>query len=197
VLIRITTSTKKTVPLNQGEMYLGEKDLIERAKRGDSEAFALLFKENYSFLVKYLIKVTMKPDVAEDLAQETMIKCIEKIKLYNGKSKFSSWLITIATNLYIDSLRRKKRETSWKNQERVLQKMKWRIESHNEDWNDALKVLGNLPEEMRISVVLKHYYGYSYLEISEMLGIAQGTVKSRIHNGIVAIRKELTRDEER
>lgn len=87
-----------------------EKDLIISAKRGDQLAFAMLFKNNYPFLVKYLIKITMNPDAAEELAQETMAKCVEKIGLFNGKSKFSSWLITIATNLYIDQKRKSKRE---------------------------------------------------------------------------------------
>ncbi|MFT4415869.1 RNA polymerase sigma factor SigY [Fredinandcohnia humi] len=176
---------------------MDENELISSAKRGDSLAFAMLFKEHYSFLVKYLIKVTMKPDVAEDLAQETMIKSMEKIKLYNGKSKFSSWLITIATNLYIDDLRKKKREQNYQQQEQALRKMKWQFENQNDEWNDVLNALGRLSDEIRIPIVLKHYYGYSYEEIADMLSIALGTVKSRIHNGILTVRKELRPDEEK
>ena len=67
--------------------------LIKSAKEGDHLAFACIFKENYPFLVKYLIKITMNPDIAEELAQDTMAKCIQKIHLYNGQSKFSTWLI--------------------------------------------------------------------------------------------------------
>ncbi|WP_453990689.1 RNA polymerase sigma factor SigY [Bacillus nitroreducens] len=176
---------------------MDEKELIRSAKRGDSLAFAMLFKENYPFLVKYLIKATMNPDIAEDLAQEAMLKSMEKIKLYNGKSKFSSWLITIATNLYIDDLRKKKRELEFKHQEQALRKMKWQFENHSEDWNDALAALGRLSDEIRIPIVLKHYYGYSYEEIADMLHIAIGTVKSRIHNGIKTVRKELRPNEEK
>ncbi len=174
-----------------------ETDLIERAKRGDSKAFAFLFKEHYPFLVKYLIKVTMNSDLAEDLAQDTMIKCIEKIKLYNGKAKFSSWLISIATNQYIDTIRKNKRESNWKLQEQSVRKMKWDFDSRNEDWNDVMSSLGRLTDEIRIPIVLKHYYGYTYEEIGKMLNIATGTVKSRIHNGIQVIRKELNSDEKR
>ena len=72
--------------------------LIKNAKEGDHLAFVMMFKENYPFLVKYLMKITMNPDTAEELAQETMVKCIQKIQLYNGQSKFSTWLISIATN---------------------------------------------------------------------------------------------------
>lgn len=168
-----------------------EKDLIASAKRGDQLAFAILFRNNYPFLVKYLIKITMNPDTSEELAQETMAKCVEKISLFNGKSKFSSWLITIATNLYIDQKRKSKRERNWKAQEEALRRMKWHLESRNEEWNDTLSALGKLKDEIRIPIILKHYYGYSYEEIGNMMNISSGTVKSRVHNGIMSVREEL------
>jgi RNA polymerase sigma-70 factor, ECF subfamily len=173
-----------------------ELKLIKEAKRGDHRAFGQLFKENYPFLVKYLIKVTMNPDTAQDLAQETMMKCMEKIQLFNGQSKFSSWLISIATNLYIDQMRKKKREQNWIGKEQTFRKLKWHLESHNEEWNDALSALGKLSDDFRIPIILKHYYGYSYDEIAEMLKIPVGTVKSRIHNGITSVRRELQIHEE-
>jgi len=172
---------------------MDEKDLIQKAKKGDTLALSKLLQQNYSFLVKYLMKVTLHPQIAEDLTQETMMKCIEKIQLYNGESKFSSWLITIATNLYIDQQRRKKREKSW--QEQALRKMKWQAGNRNEEWADVLDVLAKINEEIRMPIVLKHYYGYSYKEIGEMMGIAEGTVKSRVSNGLKSIRKELSENE--
>src|SRR5690606_21905138 len=105
-------------------------------------------QENYSFLVKYLMKVTLHPQTAEDLTQETMMKCVEKIQLYNGKSKFSSWLITIATNLFIDQQRRKKREKNWLEQEKALRKMKWNAANRNEEWADVLDVLAKMNEDI-------------------------------------------------
>jgi RNA polymerase sigma-70 factor, ECF subfamily len=177
-------------------MVMDEKNLIKLAMKGDATAFALLFHENYPFLVKYLIKISMNVDLAEEIAQETMAKCIEKIHLYNGKSKFSSWLISIATNQYIDQLRKKKREQNWQIHEQAYRKIKWQFESRNEEWNDALNALGKLSEEVRIPIILKHYYGYSYDEIGNMMKLSPGTIKSRIHNGIVTVRKELKLDEE-
>lgn len=172
-----------------------EKDLIKSAKNGNQLALAKLFQQNYSFLVKYLIKVTMNKTVAEDLAQEAMAKCIEKIHLYNEKSKFSSWLISIATNLYIDQIRKNKREKNWQ-QEQGIRALKWQVESRNEEWNDALSALGKLTDDVRIPIVLKHYYGYSYDEIGDLMKVSPGTIKSRIHNGILAIRKELNLNEQ-
>lgn len=138
----------------------------------------------------------MNPDIAEDLAQETMAKCIEKIGVYQFKSKFSSWLISIATHLFIDQQRRKKREKTWQQEEEQFRKLKWHLETRNEEWNDAMSALGKLSDDVRVPIVLRHYYGYTYDEIGEMLQISAGTVKSRVHNGIMAVRKELKVNDE-
>lgn len=170
---------------------MDEKDLIRKAKKGDTLALSKLLQQNYTFLMKYLMKITLNPQQAEDLTQETMMKCVEKIHLYNGKSKFSSWLITIATNLFIDQQRRKKQEKKWLEQEQALRKMKWDAANKNEEWADVLDVLAQMKEEVRMLIVLKHYYGYSYKEIGTMMGMAEGTVKSRVSNGLKMVRKEL------
>ncbi|MGR3763391.1 RNA polymerase sigma factor SigY [Rossellomorea sp. NS-SX7] len=173
-----------------------ERELIKHAKKGDHEAFAILFKQHYPFLVKYLIKVTMNKDQAEELAQDTMAKIVEKIHLYNGKSKFSSWLITIATNRYIDIQRKTGKEKDWQKEEANYRSLKWRMESRNEEWNDVLAALTTLEDGVRIPIILKHYYGYSYEEISDIVGLPPGTVKSRTHHGILRLRKELKLDEQ-
>ena len=174
---------------------MDEKELINSAKKGDHRSFAMLFRNHYPLLVKYLMKITMNPDVAEEIAQATMAKCVEKIHLFNGKSKFSSWLISIATNMYIDHHRKKKREREWHEGEAASRKLQWQMESKNEEWTDALAALSRLTDEMRIPLILKHYYGYSYDEIGEILNIAAGTAKSRVHHGLLAVRRELKVDE--
>ncbi len=173
-----------------------EKELVKKAKQGDHSAFSILFRGNYPLLVKYLLKVTMNPDAAEELAQETMAKSLEKIHLFNGKSKFSTWLISISTNLFIDQHRKRKREIAWREQETDGRKLKWHMDSRREEWSDALSALSRLSSEMRAAIILKHYYGYSYDEIGEMLRVSPGTVKSRVHNGLAAVRKELDHDGE-
>lgn len=174
---------------------MDEKELIISAKNGDHRSFAVLFRNHYPLLVKYLMKITMNPDIAEEMAQATMAKCVEKIHLFNGKSKFSSWLISIATNMYIDQHRKQKRERQWNEGEAASRKLQWHIESRNEEWTDALAALSKLTDEMRIPLILKHYYGYSYEEIGEILNIAAGTAKSRVHHGLLAVRRELKVDE--
>jgi RNA polymerase sigma-70 factor, ECF subfamily len=174
-----------------------DKKWIKLAKKGNHEAFAILFREHYPFLVKYLIKVTMNRDLAEELAQDTMARCVEKIHQYNGRAKFSSWLISIATNRFIDLQRKREREKDWQMEEMGVRKLKWEMESRNEEWNDVLAALSTLSEDIRLPIILKHYYGYSYEEIGHMTEVPPGTVKSRVHNGITRLRKELKIDEQR
>ncbi|GIP46246.1 RNA polymerase sigma factor SigY [Paenibacillus sp. J45TS6] len=172
-----------------------EHKLIKRAQRGDSQAMVQLLHAHYSFLTKYLIKMTMNPELAEDVAQETMLKCIEKIHQYNGKSKFSSWMITIATRIYIDQMRRTKVEKQWRDREQASRRTEWQIKAQHEEWTDAMQALSILGYEWRLPILLKHYYGYSYDEIADMMDIPAGTVKSRIHHGLQQLRKELATDE--
>ncbi|MDR0266984.1 RNA polymerase sigma factor SigY [Paenibacillus sp.] len=175
---------------------MDEHKQIKRAQRGDEQAMAQLLQAHYSFIKKYLIKMTMNPAIAEDIAQETMLKCIEKIHLYNvEKSKFSSWMITLATRIYIDQMRRKRVERNWQDQEQVLRKTEWQLKHREEAWTDAVQALSRLGYEWRLPILLKHYYGYAYDEIAEMMDIPPGTVKSRIHNGLLQLRKELMTDE--
>ncbi|MEK5239749.1 RNA polymerase sigma factor SigY [Paenibacillus sp. FSL L8-0470] len=168
---------------------------IKLAQQGDASALALLLREHYSFLYKYLIKVTMDPLLAEELAQDTMVRCMEKIRSYDGSSSFSSWLITIATRLYIDRKRRWKREAEWRRQEQGVLTIRWRFESRNIEWSDLLDALSRIPSPQRIAVLLKHYYGYSYEEIGVILQVPSGTVKSRVSAGLNHLRKELNEDE--
>jgi len=167
------------------------KERIIEAKNGDDAALASLIHEHYSFVFKYLVKVTMDTKLAEDLTQDTMLRCIERLEYYDGRSAFSSWLITIATRLFIDRTRRKKTERQWMKKESEARSLRWQFSQIQEEWSEALEMLSRLPSEQRIAILLKHYYGYSYDEIGDMLKISSGTVKSRVSYGLSALRKEL------
>lgn len=171
---------------------MDERLLIDKAKRGDNDALSTLLRANYSFLYRYLLKITLNPHQAEDLAQETMVRCISRLGTYKAeRSKFSSWLITIGSRLYIDELRKRRREVPDMPEEQGTRQLAWQVASHGDDWPDVLDALRRLSREMRTAVVLKHYYGYSQDEIATMTGVSVGTVKSRIHNGVRLLRKEL------
>ncbi|QKG84713.1 RNA polymerase sigma factor SigY [Kroppenstedtia pulmonis] len=168
-----------------------EQQWIQQAKRGDSHALARLLHKHYPFLIKVLTKITLNPLMAEDLAQETVARCIEKIHLYREQAKFSSWLITIATRLYMDECRKDQRKRRWIQEQQHFGQWKRKPEEFQEDWMDVVDALGTLKEDARTCLILKHYYGYAYDEIASMIGVPTGTVKSRVHHAIMHVRKEL------
>jgi RNA polymerase sigma-70 factor, ECF subfamily len=172
---------------------LNELEIIELAKHGDQEAFAKLFQSHYSFLYKYALKMTLNHQVAEDLVQDTMLKGFDNIQKYNSQSKFSTWLITIATRLFLDQQRKKKREWFWqkKESEDLSRTLNWQLTYKGFEWNEVMEGLVKLKSDVRTAILLKHYYGYTNEEIGNMMGIREGTVKSRIHNGMKVLREEL------
>jgi RNA polymerase sigma-70 factor (ECF subfamily) len=172
-----------------------ETELIRQAIRGSSRALAELLQANYKFLYQYVLKATMNPTKAEDITQETMLKAIEKIATFNFSAKFSTWLIAIATRLVIDKGRRESRERGWIQEEQALQRIRMDVQQQTDNWPGALEALGKLSCDIRIPVLLKYYYGYGQEEIAAMLNIRVGTVKSRLHNGLKQLRKELTEHE--
>jgi len=173
-----------------------EHKLIKKAKQGDDSAFSLLYQHYYPFLYKYLLKLTLQEELSKDLAQDTMLKCYNHLHAFKGESKFSSWMISIASRLYIDSLRRKKRENKWVKQVKasLSRQLDWVARSKGIEWSDHFTDFNNLDADVRIPILLRHYYGYSYEEIGTMLGVKAGTIKSRVHNGLKYIRKEWKED---
>ncbi|MDF2672686.1 MAG: RpoE5, partial [Clostridiales bacterium] len=107
--------------------------------------------------------------------------------------KFSSWLIKIATNQYRDNLRKNK------NTEIIDESMECKDTGPEEmalgniGYKEIIDVLQGLNYEKRIVFILKHYHGYKYEEIAEILGIPIGTVRSRLHNSIKTIIIEMER----
>lgn len=173
-----------------------DERVLARAVRGDDDALADLLRSHYGMLYKYVLKVAMNKTLAEDLVQETMLRAIERIGTFRRRSKFSSWLIAIATRLYLDEMRKRQRSDRWQTEEQALQGIRFQAALRQQEWPEALDALGELSYDVRVPILLKYYYGYAYDEIAGWMDIPVGTVKSRLHNGLKQLRKELKDDEE-
>ncbi|MGG3626523.1 RNA polymerase sigma factor SigY [Bacillus gobiensis] len=169
-----------------------ERELVARAKNGEDSAFTKLFQSNYMFLYKYVMKITLQPDLTEDLIQETMLKAYVHLHSFQVNSKFSTWLISIASRLFIDQERKKKREKKRyeKAKEDVIRKAQWKVTANGEEWTEILELFAGIDPDVRTPILLRHYYGFTYPEIAKMLGLKEGTVKTRVHHGLKRIRKE-------
>jgi RNA polymerase sigma-70 factor (ECF subfamily) len=169
--------------------------LVSRAKLGDRDALDQLFRLYYPMLKKFLIKTTRDESMAEDLSQDTVLKAILNLKTYQPQAKFSTWLITIAMNLYRNQLRRKGTVTMETIPETPasdnVEEQVWQDYRHHE----LAKLIQTLPEEKRQVFILKHYQGLSYEEIASIVHCPIGTVRSRLHDSLLFLRKELKRRE--
>lgn len=169
-----------------------EQSLVRACQSGDRQAFEELIRLFYPYVAKFLLKMTGDELLSEDLTQETFLKMIRGIDRYDpgGKAGFGTWLIAIAKNCYVDSLRRNRVVLSdveelqlgdpFDMADSVLQKM-----THEE----VLRAVESLPAEQGLAIRLKYEQGMTLAEIAERFGVPQKTVKSRIHEGTVKLRK--------
>jgi RNA polymerase sigma-70 factor, ECF subfamily len=170
---------------------IDELELINTAKKGNKSSLNTLLTENLNILKGYVIKMTGDPHLSQDIIQDTMLKAVLNIKKFEPKAKFSTWLIKISINVYRDYLRKSKtlvinEETLEENIHRFEDVTISRLE-----YEEILKIVQKLSHEKRSAFILKHYYGYKYEEIAEILGCPVGTVRSRIHNAVKQIITEM------
>lgn len=172
---------------------MDELELLNEAKLGNKSALNTLLNNNYPILKGYVIKMTGDLDLSQDIIQEALLKAVLNIKKFVPKAKFSTWLIKIANNLYIDYLRKNK----------TLELIDETLESNekppdertiaNIEYKEIMDILKKIPYEKRSVFILKHYYGYKYEEIAQILDCPIGTVRSRLHNCIKSIISEMER----
>jgi RNA polymerase sigma-70 factor (ECF subfamily) len=170
---------------------LNELELVEAAKKGNKSAQNTLLTENYNILKGYTIKMTGDPHLAQDIIQETMLKALININKFTPYGKFSTWLIKIATNVYRDYLRKNKVSELL---EETIEAPASNVEDltiANIEYTEVMHILLKISYEKRAVFILKHYYGYKYEEISEILSCPVGTVRSRLHNCIKYILSEI------
>ena len=176
---------------------LSNYDLILRCQDGvhpDSAAFNELLRRYQSHVDKILYHLAPDWQDRADLAQEVWIRVYRNIKRLNEPVKFRGWLSRIATNLFYDELRKRKRIShpiSLDAPRRVDDgEIDWDIVSDYPSPDDTLATtefyerlrlaIADLPEAFRTTIVLREIDGMAYEEISEITGVSLGTVKSRI-----------------
>ena len=174
---------------------MDELELINKAKNGNKSALNSLLKDNFNVLKGYTVKMVGDPHLAQDIIQDTMLKAVLNINKFEPRAKFSTWLIKIATNVYRDYLRKNKSFELI--EENLFHKGKQveEIVIANYEYREIMKIILKLPYEKRAVFILKHYYGYKYEEISEIINCPLGTVRSRLHNAVKYIIKEIERKE--
>ncbi len=176
---------------------LSNYDLIARCQEGcqpDRAAFAELLRRYQTHVDKLLYHLAPDWQDRADLAQEVWIRVYRNINRLHEPLKFRGWLSRIATNLFYDELRKRKRVNhpiSLDAPRRVEDgEIDWDIESDypspdehlttHEFYDQLQAAIADLPEAFRTTIILREIEGMAYEEIAEMTGVSLGTVKSRI-----------------
>ncbi len=186
---------------------LTEEELIRLAAQGDQDAFAQLLELHQNKVYGLTLRLTASPEDAMELTQETFFNAWRGLPNFHFESKFSTWLYRLATNATIDFLRREKRRKSLTvtslsaedDPQRLLDIPDRRFTPQDElerkEFQAAVRRgLEQLSDEHRQVLVLRELNGLSYAEIAQVLGIEEGTVKSRISRARLALRKVLLAD---
>jgi len=171
-------------------------ELFARVRRGDGDALAELVDRHKDALVGYLTRMAGCRDRAEDLAQEAFVRLVERSDGYREQGHLKAYLFRIATNLLRSSERRERRWGlleplfAYAAQGRVAPSQELRL-LRDELAGQILDCLTDVPLHFRVPLVLRDIEEWSYQEIADLLGCAEGTVKSRIHRGRELLRRLL------
>jgi RNA polymerase sigma-70 factor (ECF subfamily) len=174
---------------NPARLDANEAELIERARKGDTQAFGVLIERYQRRVVGVAMAVVHNQDDALELAQETFIRAYENLAKFESRSSFSTWLYRIAANISIDFRRREGRHTIVRGEEgeHELDRLPSErgdsfLESSRSELGRRLRdALQELTPEHRTVILLREVEGLSYDEISEVLQCPRGTVMSRLH----------------
>jgi len=179
------------------------KNRIKQVRKGDQSAFAEIVEIHKDKVFQIAFRMLGNRHEAEDIAQEAFLRAYVNIHTYDINKKFSTWLYRIATNLTIDRIRKKKpdfhldAEVAGAEGLTLYSKIASK-EALPEEQIESLElqetiqeVILKLPEKYRSVIVLKYIEELSLKEISEILDLPIGTVKTRIHRGREALRLQL------
>ncbi len=185
-------------------MDLSEAKVIKKAQKGNKKAFEELILQHEDHIYAISIKVLKNEADAYDVAQEICLKIYQKLDQFNFESAFSTWIHRLALNTAIDEYRKlkRKREREYSYDQTTTDDgpvIKDTLHDHGETPEEHVlrqeqiklvwEALDQLKEDQKNILILRDIEGRSYQEISDLLNISIGTVKSRIARSRVALKE--------
>jgi RNA polymerase sigma-70 factor (ECF subfamily) len=162
--------------------------LLRRHAAGDADAFGVLFRRHKDRLWAVALRIACDPDDAADALQEAMISAFRRAGDFRGESAVTTWLHRIVVNASLDLLRRRSaRSVGWSGDPDDLPVPEPRLKADSVASTDSRldvdAALRTLPPPQRAALVLVDMLGYSIADTSAILGVSEGTVKSRCARG--------------
>lgn len=179
-----------------------DEELVARSKTGDTESFNQLVRrwERPIFALAY--RTLGREEDARDVTQETFLRAFRALAGFKGDAKFSSWLYRIALNLCRDWIRKERRaplvaipEEGDLERMSIDRKEYVSVEdlaARAEMTRGVAAAMEQLPTEQRTAIILKEYHGLTFQEIADLMGCPLSTVKTRVYQGLMLLRRLLT-----
>jgi RNA polymerase sigma factor (sigma-70 family) len=179
---------------------ISDYELIEKFVNGEQSCFEQLILRHKNKVYSYISLYIRDQALAEDIFQDTFLKVIQSVKAgkYQDNGKFISWVMRIAHNLIIDHFRRIKQINTISNDdyESDIFNTQKLAEANVEDniikrqiEKDVRMLIGHLPDDQREVVILRHYAGLSFKEISEVTDVSINTALGRMRYALINLRK--------
>ena len=194
-------SSSKSKQSGPREKKPSDEDLIERFQKGDLYAFDLIVKRYKEQLLNFVYRFVGNQEEAEDIVQETFLRVYRKRKAYKRIAKFSTWIYTIAGNLSRTELRRRKRrklfsvtDMGYEDRDYEISDEGYNPENHVEGVIQEEIIhaeINNLSPKFREVIILRDVQELSYEEISKIIRVPIGTVKSRVNRGRLKLQGKL------
>jgi RNA polymerase sigma-70 factor (ECF subfamily) len=160
---------------------LPDRELIQRARRGDAEAYGELVLRHQTSVFNVCYRILHERAEAEDMSQETFLRARERLELFDEERPFGPWIRRVAANVCLNHLEAQKQTAEW-NEERDAdesQRPEMRVEARERS-EQIRRALASLPARYRVVVELRHYQELSYEEIAAELKIPLSDVKSHL-----------------
>lgn len=167
---------------------LEEQNLIERAAAGDRAAAESLIKAHQNSLFAYMLRLSGRPDVAEDIVQDAFVRVLANLNRFDPRFRFSTWLFTIAKRLYVNAMQKLRPVYdsdvvgSWKGADSSPD-MACDEESRLRAQECLSEALSELSEEQRQIILLFHQQEWPISQIAAYMNMPEGTIKSHLHRG--------------
>ena len=166
--------------------------IIDGCKSGNAESFARVVDVYAARLYGYFYRLTGDRNLSDELLSELFVKLVEKIGTYKGGS-FESWLFRIASNIFHDHLRSRKRRRKLLDSRRAeleLQTPEPRMSDAKDEKLDKLQVqMNRLDADTKELIMLRFYSDLSFKEIAEVRSEPIGTALSKLHRGLKKLRE--------
>ena len=194
-------SSVKSLDKTHKSFLYTDENLISRFQSGDENAYIELVNRYKDRLKNFAFYFLKDDEQAEDIVQDTFIKLYQKKHYYRPIGKFSTWIYTITRNLANTELRKRKRQKTVYLSQFRKDKGNYEIPADVESAAQALEnefilkkiheAIDKLPDNYRSVIILRDIQGLSYDEISDIVEVPLGTVKSRINRSRLQLQLEL------